>query len=148
MATSNRIDPFAAFKFRVEIAGIQRAGFHEVSGLDAGQETIDYREGSDKTMTARKLAGLMKFSNIVLKRGITQDMDLWKWRKLVMDGKIAEARRNGAIILIDGEGNDAARWEFRDAWPVKLSGPSLNATGNDVAIETLELVHEGLDRVS
>jgi phage tail-like protein len=99
-------------------------------------------------MTARKLVGLMKFSNIVLKRGITQDMDLWKWRKLVMDGKIAEARRNGAIILIDGEGNDAARWEFRDAWPVKLSGPSLNATGNDVAIETLELVHEGLDRVS
>jgi phage tail-like protein len=148
MATSNRSDPFAAFKFRVEIAGIQRAGFQEVSGLDAGQETIDYREGSDKTMTARKLAGLTKFSNIVLKRGITLDMDLWEWRKLVLDGKIAEARRNGAIILMDDEGHDAVRWDFRDAWPVKWTGPSLNASGNDVAIETLELVHEGLDRVS
>jgi phage tail-like protein len=146
MATSNRHDPFAVFRFRVEIDGIQLAGFHEASGLDSGQETIDYREGNEKTSSVRKLPGLRKYSNIVLKRGITQDDELWQWRKLVTDGNIAQARRNGAIILIDDQGADVVRWTFVNAWPVKYVGPSLNATGNDVAIETLELAHEGLER--
>ena len=148
MATGDRKDPFRGFKFRVEIDGVQRAGFREASGLDASQDPIDYREGDDKTMTIRKLPGLKKFSNIVLKRGITDDMDLWKWRKQVMDGKIKDARKNGSIILMDDEGNDKARWNFVEGWPTKWTGPSFNATGNEVAIETLELAHEGLDRAS
>jgi phage tail-like protein len=148
MATGDRKDPFRGFKFRVEIDGIQRAGFREASGLDASQDPIDYREGDDKTMTIRKLPGLKKFSNIVLKRGITDDMDLWKWRKQVMDGKIKDARKHGSIILMDDEGNDKARWDFVEGWPTKWTGPSFNATGNEVAIETLELAHEGIDRKS
>jgi phage tail-like protein len=148
MATGDRKDPFRGFKFRVEIDGIQRAGFREASGLDASQDPIDYREGDDKTMTIRKLPGLKKFSNIVLKRGITDDMDLWKWRKQVMDGKIKDARKHGSIILMDDEGNDKARWDFVEGWPTKWTGPSFNATGNEVAIETLELAHEGVDRKS
>lgn len=148
MATGDRKDPFRGFKFRVEIDGVQRAGFREASGLDSSQDAIDYREGDDKTVTIRKLPGLKKFSNIVLKRGITDDLDLWKWRKQVMDGKIKDARKNGSIILMDDEGNDKVRWEFTDAWPTKWTGPSMNATGNDLAIDTLELVHEGLDRKS
>jgi|RhiMethySRZTD1v2_1073278.scaffolds.fasta_scaffold78854_4 phage tail-like protein len=148
MATGDRKDPFRGFKFRVEIDGIQRAGFREASGLDASQDPIDYREGDDKTMTIRKLPGLKKFSNIVLKRGITDDMDMWKWRKQVMDGKIKDARKHGSIILMDDEGNDKARWDFVEGWPTKWTGPSFNATGNEVAIETLELAHEGIDRKS
>ncbi|MEO8938431.1 MAG: phage tail protein [Burkholderiaceae bacterium] len=148
MATGDRRDPFRGFKFRVEIDGLQRAGFREASGLDSSQDAIDYREGDDKTVTIRKLPGLKKFSNIVLKRGITDDVDLWKWRKQVMDGKIKDARKNGSIILMDDEGNDKVRWEFVDAWPTKWTGPTFNATGNEVAIDTLELVHEGLDRKS
>ena len=148
MATGDRKDPFRGFKFRVEIDGIQRAGFREASGLDSSQDPIDYREGDDKTMTIRKLPGLKKFSNIVLKRGITDDMDLWKWRKQVMDGKIKDARKHGSIILMDDEGNDKARWDFVEGWPTKWTGPSFNATGNEVAIETLELAHEGVDRKS
>lgn len=148
MATGDRKDPFRGFKFRVEIDGLQRAGFREASGLDSSQDAIDYREGDDKTVTIRKLPGLKKFSNIVLKRGITDDVDLWKWRKQVMDGKIKDARKNGSIILMDDEGNDKVRWEFVDAWPTKWTGPTFNATGNEVAIDTLELVHEGLDRKS
>lgn len=146
MATADRKDPYRGFKFRVEIGGIQRAGFRECSGLDAATDATDYREGDDKTVTIRKLPGLKKYSNITLKRGITDDMDLWKWRKQVMDGKIKDARKNGAIILMDDEGNDKSRWEFVECWPTKWTGPGFNATANEVAIDTLELVHEGLDR--
>ena len=102
--------------------------------------------GDDKTVTISKLPGLKKFSNITLKRGITDDLDLWKWRKQVMDGKIKDARKNGSIILMDDEGNDAAQWEFVAAWPTKWTGPTFNATANEVAIDTLEIAHEGLDR--
>jgi phage tail-like protein len=138
-------DPFRGFKFKVQIAGIQKAGFREVSGIDAGTDAVDYREGDGTTI--RKLAGLPKFSNITLKRGVTDDQDIWKWRQQVLDGKIKDARKNGQIILIDDEGNEAAEWTFTDAWPTKYTGPSFNATSNDVAIDTLELAHEGLTRV-
>jgi phage tail-like protein len=146
MATAERKDPFRGFKFRVVIDGIQRAGFREVSGLDAATDAIDYREGDDKTVTIRKLLGLKKFSNITLKRGITDDLDLWKWRKQVMDGKIKDARKNGQVFLMDDEGNDVAQWDFVEAWPTKWTGPTFNATANEVAIDTLELTYEGLDR--
>ena len=82
----------------------------------------------------------------MLKRGITDDQDLWKWRKQIMDGKIKENRKNGSIILMDDENNDVAQWDFVEAWPIKWTGPTFNATANEVAIDTLELVHEGLDR--
>jgi phage tail-like protein len=146
MATGKRSDPYRSFKFRVSIGGIQRAGFREVSGLDAATDTIDYREGDDKTLTIHKLPGLKKFSNLTFKRGITDDMELWNWRKKVMDGKIKECRQNGSIILMDDEGNDVAQWDFVDAWPTKWTGPSFNSTANEVAIDTLEVVHEGLVR--
>jgi phage tail-like protein len=140
-------DPFRGFRFKVVIDGIQKAGFREVSGLDAANDSIDYREGSEKDVNIRKIPGLKKFSNITLKRGITDDMDLWKWRKAIMDGKIQESRKNGQIILMDDEGNDAAEWDFVEAWPTKWTGPTFNATANEIAIDTLELTHEGLDRV-
>ena|SRR5689334_7117870 len=148
MAVSNRLDPFGAFRFRVEIDGVQRAGFEEVSGLDSGQAIIEYREGDEKTTRVRKLPGLLRYANLVLKRGVTQDMELWQWRKQVADGEIAQARRNGVVILLDDAGAPVARWVFVNAWPVKYEGPALNATGNEVAIETLELAHEGLERAA
>jgi phage tail-like protein len=146
MATGQRAkDPFRGFKFRIQIDGINKAGFREVSGLDAATDTVDYRDGDGDTI--RKLAGLKKFSNITLKRGITDDQDLWKWRSLVMDGKIKDARKNGQIILLDDEGKEAAEWTFTDGWPAKWTGPSFNATANEVAIDTIEIAHEGLKRV-
>jgi phage tail-like protein len=129
----------------VQIDGIARAGFREVSGLDAATDSVDYREGDGGSI--RKLAGLPKFSNITLKRGITDDKDLWKWRQLVLDGMIGDARKNGQIILLDDEGNEAAEWTFTAGWPTKWTGPTLNATGNEVAIDTVEIAHEGLTRV-
>lgn len=146
MATGQRAkDPFRGFKFRVQIDGITKAGFREVSGLDAATDAVDYRDGDGTTI--RKLAGLQKFSNITLKRGITDDQDIWKWRTMVMDGKINDARKNGQIILLDDEGKEAAEWTFTDGWPTKWTGPTFNATANEVAIDTLEIAHEGLKRV-
>jgi phage tail-like protein len=142
MATGDRRDPFRSFNFAVEIDGIARAGFRECSGLDASQDPIEYREGTEG-LTARKLPGLNKYSNITLKWGMTDDHELWDWRKKVMTGKIE--RKNGSIVLLDDAGTEKMRWNFREAWPTKWTGPSFNATGNEVAIETLEIAHEGLE---
>jgi phage tail-like protein len=130
----------------VQIDGITKAGFREVSGLDAANDAVDYRDGDDPTHL-RKLAGLQKFTNITLKRGITTDQDLWKWRKMVIDGKIKEARKSGQIILLDDEGKETAEWTFKEAWPSKWTGPGLNATANEVAIDTVELTIEDATRV-
>jgi phage tail-like protein len=145
MATGDRKDPYRGFNFKVEIDGITRAGFRECSGLDAGTDAVDYREGVDKGNIARKLTGLNKHSNITLKGGVTDDHSLWDWRKTVIDGKTQ--RKNGSIILVDETGDgEKVRWNFVNAWATKWTGPSFNATSNDVAIETLEIVHEGLTK--
>jgi len=140
-----RNDPFAAFNFIVEIDGIAKAGFSEVYGLAVEVEAVDYREGTDPSPVVRKLPGLRKYSNITLKRGYTPDLSLWKWMKTVLDGQAVRA--GVAITLLDSQRQPAARWHVREAWPCKYEGPSLNASGNDVAVETLELCHEGLERV-
>ncbi len=142
MATGDRKDPFRSFNFKVELDGIARAGFRECSGLDASQDPIEYREGTEG-LSARKLPGLNKYSNITLKWGMTDDTELWDWRKKAAAGRIQ--RKNGSIVLLDDAGEEKMRWNFRDAWPTKWTGPSFNATGNEVAIETLEIVHEGLE---
>lgn len=143
MATGDRRDPYRSYHFLVEIDGITRAGFRECSGLDSSQDPIEYREGNERS-TTRKLPGMVKFSNISLKRGITDDAELWLWRKQAADGKVE--RRNGSIIQLDETGAEKVRWNFFDAWPTKWTGPTFNATGNEVSIETLDIAHEGISR--
>lgn len=102
---------------------------------------IEYRTGADPT-TTHKLPGLTKYANIVLKRGLTRDLSLWNWRQAVVDGK--PDRRSGTIILLDESGQPVLRWNFVRGWPAKWEGPALNAKASEVAIETLEIAHEGL----
>lgn len=139
--TGSRADPFGAFRFRVEIDGIATAAFTEVTGLSSSTDVIEYRTGN--TRIAAKLPGLNKYANIVLKRGITRDRELWLWRKRIVDGKTD--RRNGSIVLLADDGTEQMRISFRDGWPCKWEGPELNAKASDVAIETLEIAHEGFD---
>jgi phage tail-like protein len=145
MATGDRKDPFLGFNFRLELDGVTKAAFREISGLDAATDVTEYREGPDKGNTPRKLPGLNKYVNIVMKRGMTDDHTLWDWKKQTIDGKTN--RQNGSIVLVDSTGDgEAIRWNFINGWPIKWTGPTFNATSNDVAIETLEIAHEGLSK--
>lgn len=139
-----RTDPYHGYNFLVEIDGITRAGFREASGLDSSTDPVEYREGNERALTARKLGGLNKYANLSLKWGMCDDKDLWDWREKAVAGKIE--RKNLSIVLLDERGEEKARWNFREAWPTKWTGPSFNATSNDVAVDTLELVHEGISR--
>ena len=143
MASTQRNDPYTSFNFRVEIDGIASAVFSEVSGLASETAVIEYRLGGEPN-TVRKLPGLTKYANIVLRRGITQDAELWNWRNSVVQGQVD--RRNGSIVLLAGDGNEVVRWNFFDGWISKWEGPTLNAKGNEVALETIEITHEGLER--
>ena len=129
-----------------EIDGIPGTGFSEVSGIEADVVVVDYRPGNDKAPGPRKLPGDAHFTNIVLKRGMTSDLSLWEWMQKTLDGKIE--RKNGSIVLLNDAGEEVLRFNFRDAWPVKWTGPTFNGAASDVAIETLEIAHEGLTVVA
>ena len=140
--SGDRNDPYGAFNFTVEIDGVTVGGFSEVSGLTSESDVIEYRTGGEDIRN-RKLPGLKKFTNIVLKRGFTANDELWKWRKTVMDGETA--RQSGTIVLRNEARDPAIKWTFREGWPSKWDGPAFNAKTSEVAIETLEIACEGLE---
>lgn len=148
MATS-RENPYSNFNFVVEIGGEIIAAFSEVSGLDSENTPIEYREGGDSTNAPRKLPGIEKYSNVTLKRGITGSTALWMWRKEVRDGGSTYPPRRNVVIKLLNEKHEIDRpamtFTLRNAWPTKLTGPTLNAKGNEFAVEQLDLVHERLD---
>lgn len=143
MATGARVDPYRNFNFLVEIDNITHAGFSDCSGFGASTDPIEYREGG-MTKAVLKLPGLTKYTNITLKWGITDNRNLYNWYKDVVDGKIQ--RKNGSIIVLDLEGTEKIRWNFFEAWPTKFDHPDFTAKGNDIAIETLELAVERIER--
>ncbi len=140
--TGDRRDPYSAFNFIVEIDGVIVGGFAEAGGLGTETEVIEYRNG-DEDITVRKLPGKAKYPNITLKRGFTDSRELWEWRRRVIEGRTE--RRSGSIQLLDEARRPALTWNFREGWPAKWEGPALNAKNNDVAIENLEIAHEGLE---
>ena len=138
-----RDNPYANFNFVVELGGEEAGGFSEVD-LPAGEiEVIEYREGADRVSAARKLPGRVSYPNVVLKRGIAGRLELFDWWKAVRDGVVD--RRNVSITLLDEARNPVQRWVLRNAWPAKLGYSRLEGLGNEVAIETLELAHEGFE---
>lgn len=136
-------DPYASYNYKLEIDGIQSGGFSECTGLQVESTPIEYREGTED-ITARKLPGLIKYGNITLKRGVTVSQDLMNWLKFVQDGDIQ--RRNVSIVLQNELKQDKVRWNLREAWPTKWTGPDMKATSDEVAIESIEICHEGLER--
>ena len=144
---ADRTDPYRNFRFSVEIDGIKEAAFSEATIPDSTTDPVDYREGTDPT-SQRKLSGLTKFGNVTLKKGISDSMLLYDWRKSVEETGATKARKNISLILIDEEGSNKARWDIVSAWPTKYDPSDFSAKGSEVLIETLELVHEGIKRVS
>jgi len=138
-------DPYFSFQFLIEINGLITGGFSEVSGLQVEIETEEYREGGTNEYV-HKLPKGTKYSNLVLKRGITDSDVLWNWLQDMVNGKIK--RRCGRIILQDSKGNEKWYWAFKEAYPVKWSGPDFKADSSTVAIETLELAHNGIEKIT
>jgi len=143
MVTGHVPDPYGNYNFLVEIDGIARAAFNECSGFGSTVDVLEHREGGENT-TVRKLPGQTKYAAIVLRWGMTDDRDLYDWHRRIIKGAIE--RKNGSIVLLDRAGAETARWNFVRAWPSRWDGPDFNAEGTDVAIETLELAHEGVER--
>ncbi|GGG77789.1 MULTISPECIES: phage tail protein [Paenibacillus] len=141
----DRVDPYRNFRFRVELEGLEQAGFSEVSGFEATLDVIEYREGNEVT-TPRKLPGLVKYGNITLKWGTSESMELYEWLQECVEGTIE--RKTITIIALDEEGEDVATWQVIEAWPVKYSAPTFNGMGNEVAFELIEFAHEGMTRTA
>jgi len=145
MPTDQRTDPYRSFNFRIEIDGLTVGSFSECSGLTFDVDPVEYREGTDIPLHVRKLTGLRKFANIALKRGFTENKQLWEWYKNVLNG--IPDRRNGSVVLQDEspERNDVLRWNFENGWICKWEGPTFNASSNDVAIESIEICVERVE---
>lgn len=134
--------PVSVFHFQVEWGGT-RIGFTEVSGLSIELQTIDYREGSSLEFHVSKMPGIPQYSNITLKRGVFRaDNEFFQWLNTVKKNNIE--RRDLTISLLNEEHEPVMVWKVKDAFPCKVEGPTLNSTGNEVAVETIEICHEGL----
>ena len=134
--------PLPKFHFLVDWNG-SKVGFTEVTGLDIQVEVIEYRDGSSPEFSKRKMPGLHKYSNITLKRGtFNGDREFYAWMRTVNLNTVE--RRDITISLLDEFHNPVLSWKVINAFPTKVQASDLKADGNEVAIETLELAHEGL----
>lgn len=137
-----RLDPYMPFNFVVEIDGLLTGGFQEVRGLESTIETEEYEEGGLNGYV-HQLPGRTRYTPLVLSHGLTDLETLYNWYEYISRGVIL--RRHLTIMLLDHRGLPAMWWDVRDAFPVKWTGPTLNATqGGDVAVEAIELVHRGI----
>lgn len=148
MATP-RPNPYSNLNFIVEIDNEEVVGFSEVSGLDSETVPIEYREGSDPTSAMRQLGGAEKYSPVIFKRGITGTLYLWEWRKEARDGGTTFPPTRTVVIKLLNEKHDrnapAMTWTLTNAWPTKITGPTLSAKGNEFAVEQIDIVHDRLD---
>lgn len=138
-----RLDPYQSFNFFVEIEGILAGGFSECAGLQVETEVKDYAEGGLNDYT-HQFRGRTKYPPLVLTHGITLVDGLWRWHQEVLEGR--GERQNGTVYLLDRKGVPVLWWNFKGALPTKWSGPDLKANSNEVAVERVELVHQGLSR--
>lgn len=137
--------PYGRFRYKVEIDGIEAGGFSEVTGFDASIDVIEYREG-DMVQTPMKIPGLKKYGNITLKKGLADSRALYDW---IAEGVTGEVNRKTiTITLLDATESPAASWRVINAWPIKYTAPEFNATSSEVAVESLEIAHEGMTRES
>lgn len=145
---AGREDPLLGFNFAIDVGGAVKGYFTEVGGLGSENEIVEQKVVNDKGVEVMlKIPGRLKWGDITLKRGLTSSMDLWDWRKQVEDGQVKQARKNGSIVMYDRELKEAARWNFINAWPSKITGPAPKSDGNEIGVEEMTIVHEFIERV-
>ena len=140
-------DPLIVYQFGLDLGGADKMSFFsEVGGIGSESEVIEDKKSVDGKDYVYKMPGRLKWGDVTLKRGITTNLSIWDWRRDVEEGKMNDARKNCSILLYDRAGEVAARWDFINAWPSKVSGPDIKADGNEFGIEEMVLVHEGMKR--
>ena len=139
MTTRPRPDPYRSFNFIVQLDAVTLGGFSAVSGLDTSTSAVDYRKDTVTAPGARRIPGQHKTGSVTLQRGAVDGAAFKQWQSAG-----AAARRRVTLVLYDEAHRAVRRWQLTSAWISKVEGPSLKATGNDVAFESLELAHEGI----
>lgn len=146
---AEREDPLVAFKFALEIEGKLSGYFTNVTGIGSETEVIEQKvTGENGETIIQKIPGRHTWTEITLKRGVTSNLEIWEWRKLVVQGKVSEARTNCSIVALSQDNQETARWNFVNAWPTKVTGPEMDSSGANYMVEEISIVHEGLERVS
>lgn len=137
--------PYKEYNYKVLLDNSAEAGFSEVSAPDITADPVEYRDGNIAGRTPGKQPGLMKYSNVTLRRGTTGSQVFLAWMKEGQDGN--RNCKTVVITLMDDEMNEVASWRLEKCWPIRYSAPDFNALSNEVAIESLELVTEGISRI-
>ncbi|CAG0933325.1 hypothetical protein TFLX_02999 [Thermoflexales bacterium] len=146
---TSREDPIIGFHFALDVQGVIKGYFTEVGGIGSETEVAEQKVVNEKGIqVVLKVPGRLKWGDITLKRGLTSNMDLWKWRKLVEDGDVKSSRKNGSIIMFDQSLKPVAQWDFKNAWPSKISGPNPKSDSNELQVEEITIVHEYIQRKS
>jgi phage tail-like protein len=137
-------DPYRSYNFKLDINGISEGHFTECSGLNVKVESIPYREAGANQIV-RKIPGPVDYASVTLKYGVTNSRELWDWLLTAVNGKVE--RKNVSIILLNSEGtSEVMRWNLHDAWPSEWQGAGLNTTDRAIAIDSLTLVFDSLER--
>jgi phage tail-like protein len=147
-ASGRESDPLIGYQFALDVGGMVTGYFTECGGIGSENEVAEQKVVTDKGQeVVQKVPGRLKWNDVTLKRGITDNMQVWEWRDLVVNGKMKDARKNCSVIMFDRNYEPAAQWDFVNAWPVKVTGPDFKSDSNDFGIEELVLTHEGMKRV-
>jgi phage tail-like protein len=140
-------DPLLGFNFMLELEGAIAGYFTECSGIGSEHEIVEHKVVDEKGHElVRKIPGRLKWQDVTLKRGITSDMQIWEWRDECLKGDVKNARKNCTITMLDRTYNEVAIWHFENAWPSKVTGPSLKSDDNSFGVEEVTIVHEGMYR--
>lgn len=143
-----REDPLVGFHFMLDVQGTVQGYFTEVSGIGSETEVAEQKVvNKEGIQIVLKVPGRLKWGDITLKRGLTSNLEIWNWRKLVEDGQVSKARKNGSIVMYDQTLKPIAQWDFKNAWPSKVSGPAPKSDSNELTVEELTLVHEYITRI-
>lgn len=139
------IDPYGDFNFRIEIGGVEQGHFTDCTNVGAKIDAIRYREGGNAQVEHR-IPGRLEYGDVTLRYGLTSSMELWDWFLAAVNGQVE--RRNITIVTLQADGvTEAMRWNLLNCWPSAFRGAPLDAMGNEIAIEAVTLVYEGLERM-
>jgi len=141
---TGNIDPYRAYNFKLLIEGVTEGHFTEVSGLGVKVEAIEYREAGNAQLV-RRIPGQVAYGPVTLRYGLTNSRELWDWLLTAVQGRVE--RKNPSILMLDSEGvTEIMRWDLINAWPAEWSGAPLDALSHEIAIESLTLVYESIER--